>query len=459
MKIYNSLTKKIVDFEPINPPQVTFYSCGPTVYDYNHIGHMRKYVGDDILIRTLRYFDYHPKTVMNITDVGHLVSDADEGQDKMEKGAKKHGLSVWQVAEKFTKQFFASTKALNIEMPHTIAKATDHIKEQVELIKELESKGYTYQIDDGVYFDTSKFGDYGQLSSLDSAGMKEGARVKSNLQKRNSTDFALWKFNTTGKKREMEWQSPWGVGFPGWHIECSAMSMKYLGHQFDFHTGGVDHKEIHHPNEIAQSEAATGVSPFVKYWVHHEFLMVDSHKMSKSLGNLFTVQDIIDRGIEPLALRYLFLTTHYRKQLNFTWDALESAQQSLSKMRQALVRAGDSTDNNQLKPKSYEEKFEKSLADDLNLPEALATTWEVVKSGLPAAIKKQLITKFDTVLGLSLVDSSQLPIPSEVHQLFENRNLLRKEGKFKEADKARLEIEKAGFLIEDNSKGSRLIKK
>jgi cysteinyl-tRNA synthetase len=462
MKIYNSLTKKIEDFRPISPPSVTFYSCGPTVYDYAHIGHMRKYVGDDLLVKSLKYLGFSPKLVMNITDVGHLVSDADEGEDKMEKGSKKHGLDVWGLAKKFERQFFASTDQLNIERPNIVAKATDHIEEQIHLIKSLEAKGFTYQIDDGIYYDTSKFESYGQLSSLNKDEIKEGARVEVNSQKRNPTDFALWKFNKSGKKREMEWDSPWGSGFPGWHIECSAMSMKYLGEQFDIHTGGVDHKEIHHPNEIAQSEAATGKVPFVRFWIHHEFLMINGQKMSKSLGNLFTVKDIVEKNLDPLSLRYLFLTAHYRKRLNFTWEALESSQIALDKLRsfyQGLdrkVRTSLSTEKLN-KVNQFSQSFKEALESDLNFPQALAISWEVVKSNIPSPDKKDLLKSFDQVLGLNLEKtiSQDLSVPPEIEVLIQKRNRLRDEKKFKQSDQMRQQIEDRGYEVKDSPQGTR----
>jgi len=463
LRLYNSLTRKVEPLD-LNQESVKLYTCGPTVYDFVTVGNWRTYVLSDWVIRSLKYFGHQVDFIMNITDVGHLtgdnLGDSSSGEDRQENAAKREGKSAWDVADFYTKDFLGGFEELNLINPIKFAKATEYINEQIELVKIIETKGYTYQITDGIYFDTIKYeskgNTYGQLSTLDK--IKEGSRVETNPEKKDPRDFALWKFSPKEGKRQMEWDSPWGVGFPGWHIECSAMIMAELGDQVDVHIGGEDLRSTHHPNEIAQSEAATGKAPFVKHWIHGAFLTVDGGRMGKSLGNAYTLKDIIEKGYTPMDLRYFYLTGHYRKQLNFTWEALESAQQSLLKMKQTLVRAEDSTDKNHNSPKRYEEKFALSLSDDLNLPEALATTWEVIKSGLPSAVKKGLIAKFDTVLVLYLVDSSQLPIPADVSQLLDNRNLLRKEGKFEEADKVRLEIEKAGFMIEDTSEGSRLIK-
>ncbi len=455
MKLFNTLSRQIEEVVPIENNKIGLYSCGPTVYDNAHIGHMRKYVGDDVLVRTLKYFGYKVEHVMNITDVGHLVSDADEGEDKMEKGARKHGLSVWDVAEKFTQQFFDSTDQLNVVRPNTVCKATDHINKQIQLIKTLEEKGFTYQIEDGVYFDTAKFPEYGSLSNLDQ--VKAGARVEFNQSKRNSTDFALWKFSDPSEKRQMEWESPWGTGFPGWHIECSAMSMKYLGEQFDIHTGGIDHIETHHPNEIAQSEAATGKKPFVKLWMHHNFLLVDGQKMSKSLGNLYTVDDVKAKEIEPLALRYLYLQTHYRKELNFTFESLSAAAQALKRLRavSSKIKITNNKSNSDFESdtfQEYQEQFKSALADDLNTAQALALLWEVGRSSdLSGEQKRFLITEFDSVLGLNLMDvtTTDKEMPEEVQTLLDQRQMLRKAGNYAQADALRDKIIALGYEVTD----------
>ncbi len=454
MRIYNTLSHSVEEFEPISPPTVGMYSCGPTVYDYQHIGHMRRYVGDDILIRVLKFNNFDIHHVMNITDVGHLVSDADEGEDKMEKGARKFGLSVWDIAKKFEAQFKDSCKALNIALPEDLMHATDYILEQIELIKKLEEKGFSYKTSDGIYFDTSKFADYFKLSRQNPEELMGGSRVDMG-DKKNVSDFALWKFSPAGEKRQMEWESPWGLGFPGWHIECSAMSMKALGESFDIHTGGIDHINIHHTNEIAQAEAVSG-KPFVKYWVHHAFLSVEGEKMSKSIGNIYTVQDIIEKGFDLIALRYLFLQTHYRQEMNFTWDALSGAQTALNKLRREFV----SWEEAKVGCAEFEARFKDAVNDDLNMAEAIAIVWEMIKSDYPGSAKKRSLLKMDEVLGLNLAEFKPeiVEVPADVQSLIDQRETLRKAGEFKEADKIRAEIEEKGFVIEDLKEGIRVRK-
>ena len=454
LRIYNTLSRSIEQFEPLSPPKVGIYSCGPTVYDYQHIGHMRRYIGDDILIRVLKFNNFSVHHVMNITDVGHLVSDADEGEDKMEKGAKKFGLSVWDLAKKFEAQFKDSCKLLNITLPKDLMHATDYIPEQIELIKKLEGKGVTYKTGDGIYFDTSKFPDYFKLSRQNPEELRGGARVDLG-EKKNITDFALWKFNPKDEKRQMEWESPWGVGFPGWHIECSAMSMKALGESFDIHTGGIDHINIHHTNEIAQAEAVTN-KPFVKYWVHHGFLTVEGEKMSKSVGNTHTVEDVAKKGFDPMSLRYLYLQTHYRQEMNFTWEALKAAQTALNRLRSEFT----SWEEAKVGCAEFEQNFLNAVNDDLNMPKALSIVWEMVKSDYPPSAKKRSLLKMDEVLGLQL--SSFVPekvdVPSDVRLLVDKREELRRAGNYEEADKVRLEIESKGFTVEDNKEGIKIRK-
>lgn len=410
--LYNSLTRQKELFTPIDGREVRLYTCGPTVYDYAHIGHGRKYVMDDVLKRTLEFNGFKVNHVQNVTDVGHLVSDADEGEDKLEKGAKKQGKTVWEVAEFFTKSFYGSMDALNVVRPTTICKATDHIKEQIELIEKLFKNGYAYDTDEAVYFDTSKFADYGKLFGQRVEDKKTGVRseVKTDENKRNNADFALW-FKRVGKFSDhvMHWESPWGDGFPGWHIECSAMSMKYLGDQIDIHTGGEDHLSIHHPNEIAQSEGATGKKPFSKFWVHHAFLMVDGTKMSKSLGNYYTIQDILDKGFSPVALRYLYLGAHYKKPMNFTWESLKSAEKGLKRLQSAVNNLQSTTrtilsEEKNEKVDEFQTKFNQAINDDLNTSKAMAVMFEVLKSNIPSEDKYDLAISFDEVLGLRLRD-------------------------------------------------------
>lgn len=454
----NSLTRKKEKFVALKPPNVEIYSCGPTVYDYTHIGHLRRYVGDDILKRVLEFNGYKVKHVMNVTDVGHLTSDADTGEDKVEKAAKKLGKSAWDIAKFFEEQFFASTKALNIKKPDVVSRATKHIPDQIELIKKLEEKSFTYKTDDGIYFDTSKLTDYGKLGG-EKKGIKPGARVDV-AGKKNPTDFALWKFSSKDKKRQMEWDSPWGVGFPGWHIECSAMSMKYLGDTFDIHTGGIDHLPIHHPNEIAQSETVTG-KPLARFWLHHEFLQVDGRKMSKSLGNLYTIDDVKKKGFDFLSLRYLYLTAHYKDPLNFTWESLGSAQNALNKLRSQVLSAKDQKSRTTLSPEKqvklddFRKKFLAAINDDLNTPQALAVLWEMMKSNIPSEDKYDLSLFFDEVLGLKLAEpmAAERQPTAEVKKLVEEREKLRSEGKFKGADKVRKKIQDLGFVVKDTKQG------
>ena len=455
LKIYNTLHRQVEDFEIPKNEEIKIYSCGPTVYDYQHIGHMRRYIGDDFLIRTLKLNGYKVRHVMNITDVGHLTSDADTGEDKMEKGAEKLGMSVWDIAKKFEQQFFDSLDVLSIQRPNVVMRATDYIKEQIELIRVLEEKGFTYKTTDGIYFDSSKFPDYFRLSRQNPEDLRAGARVEVG-EKKNISDFALWKFSPIGSKRQMEWDSPWGKGFPGWHIECSAMSMKALGPTLDIHTGGVDHINIHHTNEIAESEAATG-KPFVKYWVHHAFLIVEGEKMSKSLSNTYTVSDVSEKGFDPLSLRYLYLQTHYRQEMNFTWDSLDASQIALNKLREEFL----SWEEAKIGCAEYEENFHQAINDDLNIPKALSIVWDMVKSDYPTSAKKRSILKFDEVLGLGLgsFKKKKEKIPEEIKKLSERRESFRKEGKFDEADKIREEIEEKGFTVEDSAEGPQVKKR
>lgn len=457
LKLYNTLSRKIEQFNPLNPPHVGMYTCGPTVYDYTHIGHLRKYVGDDILRRVLEADGFEVKQVMNITDVGHLVSDEDQGEDKMEKGARESGRTVWEVAKFYEDYFWSSVAKVNIERPNIVAKATEHIKEQIKLIQKLEKKGFVYITEHAIYFDISKFPNYTKLSGQKLEEKEIGARedVFVDKQKRNPQDFALW-FFTVGhyKDHTMRWSSPWGEeGFPGWHLECSAMSMEYLGDSFDIHTGGIDHIPIHHTNEIAQSEAATGKS-FVKYWVHHNFLIVDGEKMSKSKKNFYRIDEVLGKGFDPLSLRYLFLTAHYRDKLNFTWKSLEAAQNALNNLKEE-IRLWEEPKGN---VGQYYQRFLEAANNDLNTPQALAIVWEMVKSDISTAQKSKDLLEMDKILGLGLEEyiGKKVEVPEEVMKLVNKREQARKKGDFKESDKLRKEIKKLGFEIEDTVDGPRL---
>ena len=457
MKIYNSLTRKVEEFAPMKPPVVKMYTCGPTVYDYPTIGNWRTYMTSDLLNRTLKYLGYQVDFVMNLTDVGHLTGDnsgdADTGEDRLEKAAKKERKTAWEIAKFYSGDFEGGFSKLNLVKPMIFSKATDHIKEQIELVEEIEKKGFAYKIADGIYFDVAGYeragNTYGELSNLDE--IKKGARIEVNQEKKDPRDFALWKFSPTpvgsgqGSRRDMEWESPWGVGFPGWHIECSAMSMKYLGEQLDVHVGGEDLKSTHHPNEIAQSEAVTGKKPFCKYWVHGAFLLVDGGRMGKSEGNAFTLADIESRGFDPLALRYFYLTGHYRKQINFTWEALGAAAKAMEKLSD-LVAGWE--EGNGISCAEFEERFREAIEDDLNMPEALAVVWELAKSGYPDGAKRASLLKFDEVLGLNLENSRQ--ISGEIKKLLEQREILRGEKRFEEADEVRRQIEKLGYRVKDD---------
>lgn len=460
IKLFNTLGRKKQTFKSLKKGKVGMYSCGPTVYNYAHIGHFRAYVFVDTLRRILEYNDLKVKHVMNITDVGHLTSDADTGEDKMELGAKREKKTVWEIAKFYTKDFFDAMEKLNVKKANIICKATDHIKDMINIVKKIEKNGFTYRTSDGIYFNTSKLKDYGKLALLDIRGLKKGVRVAFG-EKKNITDFALWKFAKEGEKRQMEWDSPWGPhSFPGWHIECSAMSMKYLGETFDIHTGGVDHINVHHTNEIAQSEAATG-KPFVKYWLHNEFLLVEGEKMSKSKGNFYNMQDIEKHGFDPLALRYLFLTTHYRSQMNFTWDALKSAQNTLDTLREhmRLLQESDKIKSDSKKIKKYKQRFLQLMNDDLNIPMALSILWELIREekNINSKDKYKLIIDFDTVLGLKLKDVKKFKekLPPEILKLIRQREEARKNKNWKIADKIRAKLEKMGIILEDTEKGIR----
>ncbi|OGK44532.1 cysteine--tRNA ligase [Candidatus Roizmanbacteria bacterium RIFCSPLOWO2_01_FULL_38_11] len=466
MKLYNTKTKTIDTFNPLVPNKVGMYSCGPTVYDYSHIGHLRTYVYTDVLKRALLNNGYEVKHVMNITDVGHLSGDDDSGEDKMEKGVKKFGKSIDEIVKYFTDFFFASTDSVNIIRPDIICSATVHIKEMINLIKILEQKGFTYSTEEAVYFDISKLHAYGVLSKqkLDEKKLQAREEVYSDPGKKHPADFALW-FKKTGRFKDhiLHWSSPWEDGFPGWHIECSAMSMKYLGPTFDIHTGGVDHIPTHHENEIAQSEAATG-KEFVRYWFHAEFLLVDGVKMSKSLGNLFTYKDVLEKGFNPISMRFLFLQTHYRQAMNFTWTALQSAEIALNKIYETIDQLKKQTQRAQLSEEklsqveTFKNTFDEYMNDDLKTPSAIAILWEVIKSNIPSEDKLDLLYAFDEVLGLSLRSSHKTEISEEVIKLAEARLEARRQKDFRASDDLRKLIKEKGYDIEDTD-SSYLLKK
>ncbi|MBU0540699.1 cysteine--tRNA ligase [Patescibacteria group bacterium] len=456
IRLWNTPSRKKEELKPLQAGKIGLYACGPTVYQRAHIGNFRAYIMEDVLRRVLEHDGFSVKHVMNITDVGHLTDDADEGEDKLEKASAETGSTAREIAEKFTKLFFEDSRRLQILAPTKAPKATEHIKEQIALIEELEKKGFTYNTSDGVYFDTSKFPDYGKFSGQPLEEKEAGARVAANPEKKNPTDFALWKFSPVGSKRQMEWPSPWGVGFPGWHIECSAMAEKYLGQPFDIHAGGVDHIPVHHENEIAQSVAAYG-KPLADYWFHVEFLLVDGRKMSKSLGNIFTLDDLEKKGFDPLAVRYFFLGAHYRQKQNFTFDALQAAQNALTKLR-VIVQDWE-------KPKTgcadLEAEFYAALDDDLNTPQALAVLWKMVDSDNPTSAKAETLMAMDKILGLGLEKyvSKPVKIAKDIQELLVQREAARNEKDWVEADKLRDEIAKRGWSVEDTAEGQKAIPK
>jgi cysteinyl-tRNA synthetase len=452
LQLWNTAQKTLVPIEPIHPGTIGMYACGPTVYQRAHIGNLRAYLFEDILHRTLAAEGLHVRHVVNITDVGHLTDDADAGQDKLEKASRASGTSAWDIAKSYTDQFVQDLDALNILRPDAMPKATDHIADQIALIQELERKGFTYTTRDGVYFDTSRFPTYGALSGQPLEEKEEGARVAANPEKRHPTDFALWKFSPADDKRQMEWESPWGVGFPGWHIECSAMARKELGQPFDIHAGGVDHIPVHHENEIAQSEAAFG-TPLARVWFHVEFLLVDGQKMSKSLGNTFTLSDLETRGFSPLDLRYFFLGAHYRQKQNFTWEALQAARNArvkLERIARELPASGSGS-------VEHEAEFFAAINDDLNTPRALSVVWKTIDADIPADHKSATLRAIDAVLGLGLEQriGTPLVIPEDINALLRERENARVAKDWNASDRLRDEILTRGWTVEDTKNGQR----
>ena len=457
MKLYNTLTRNLETFKPLNSLNVSFYTCGPTVYDYTHIGHMRTYTNNDILKRALTYLGYKVNHVMNVTDVGHLTGDDDSGIDKLEKGATKSDKTVWEVVKFFTDNFFKTMNALNISRPDVTCKATDHIEEMIQLINRLKRNGYVYETKEAVYFEVMKFKNYGKLSRQKIEEKLQAVRKEINIdtEKKHPADFALW-FKRIGRFADhtMHWPSPWGEGFPGWHIECSAMSMKYLGDSIDIHTGGIDHIPVHHENEIAQSEGATG-KQFVKYWFHNNFLTVDGQKMSKSLGNFYTLSDIEKNKINPLSLRLLFLQSHYRQSLNFTWQSARASQEAFNRLKEIATNLkGPNSQRKKLvklsdKSIAYQQQFKNAIENDLQTAQAVAVMWDMIKSDIDNEEKYFLLMDFDKIFGLNLDNINEEKIDANIIILAERRLEARKKRNFDQSDKLRIKIEKAGFKIED----------
>jgi len=465
IKLYNTLTRSKDEFEPLEPGRVGLYTCGPTVYNYAHIGNLRTYVFEDILKRALLSVGYEVRHVMNVTDVGHLVSDADEGEDKMELGARREGKSVGEIADFYWQAFRSDLQRLNILAPDVWCKATEHIDEQIDLVRKLEAGGFTYTIDDGVYFDTSKLSDYGKLARLDLAGLQGGARIKMVAGKRSLTDFALWKLSPTGQQRLMEWDSPWGVGFPGWHIECSAMAIRYLGERLDIHCGGIDHIAVHHTNEIAQAESALG-HKWVNWWMHGEFLTFprpdaeagEADRMSKSSGEFLTLDVLIGRGFDPLAYRYFLLGAHYRQQLAFTWEALEGAANAMGRLKRTVLDLRGDCGGDESPIERHVNEFNVAVLDDLNMPRALAAMWGAIKdtNASKGEIHATLLA-MDAVLGFGFakMEADELAISEEdIRKLISERDAARADKNYARADEIREELIAKGVVLEDTPAGT-----
>lgn len=456
LKFYNTLTREKEIFTPLDPHEVRMYTCGPTVYNYTHIGNLRAFVFADILRRTLQYYDFEVKQIMNITDIGHLSSDADSGEDKMTKGLLREGKELTlknmrALAEFYTDTFKQDLKILNIKMPNGMYFASDYIKEDIDLVKKLEEKGYAYRTTDGVYFDISKMPDYGALWGGKRDWNKEGARLIENSEKRNPEDFALWKFNNT-----IGFESPFGKGFPGWHIECSAMGLKFLGEQFDIHTGGIDLIPTHHTNEIAQSECATSKKPFVKFWMHNEFVDTSGEKMSKSSGNFLRTQNLLEKNINPLAYRFWLLMANYRTKVNFNWEALEASETALKRLYGLYTSLGADIGNIH---KEYQNKFKEFIENDLDTPRALSLLWDVFKDkNMSDSDKKATILDFDKVLGLGFENLKQDIIPEEILKLANKREEARQNKDFQKSDELRKEVNSLGYEIKDTSEGQKISK-
>ena len=450
-RLYNTLTRKKEEFKPIKEKEVGMYTCGPTVYWFAHVGNFRSYLVADLMKRALIYNGFKVKHIINITDVGHLTSDADSGNDKMEIAASKEGKSTEEISKFYFDAFHEDFSKINLVEPWKWTKATDHLKEQINLIKILEKKGYTYKIGDGIYFDTSKDKDYGKLSKKNIEGLEEGKRVDMK-EKKSKTDFALWKFSGN-EKRLQEWESPWGVGFPGWHIECSAMSIKYLGEHFDIHTGGQDNIPIHHENEIAQSEAAYNEKPWVNLWMHGGRLITGRGKMSKSSGEIKTISQLEKEGINPLAYRYFTYSAHYRKPLTWSSDAINTAANSFKRLKNIILKIENKRGLN----KKYLEEFEGKINDDLDMPGALAVLWKLIRD-TKADGKIETIRKMDQVFGLDLLDSPVIKVPKDIKDLADKREKARMKKDWKESDNLRESLKKKGWVVVDGEAGYSLEK-
>lgn len=453
VKLYNTLTKQKEEFIPLEGNTARIYTCGPTVYSYAHIGNFRAYIFMDTLRRVLKFNGYNLKHVLNITDVGHLESDADEGEDKMMKAAKKENKDPFEIAKHYTDIFLRDMGRLNIDKPEIIAKATDHIQEMIEFISQILKNGYGYETSKGIYFDISKLDKYPILSNRNIDEQIAGARVEVDPEKRNPHDFVLW--IKAPKEHIMKWESPWGLCYPGWHIECSAMGRKYLGETFDIHTGGIDHIPTHHENEIAQSKGATGKVP-AKIWMHCEFITVDGGKMSKSLGNTYTLDQLEERGIPALAYKLFCFTSHYRNKINFTFEVVEAAKTSLNRLKEGYLKHKEGTGEIEEQTiQEYLNKFTEAINDDLNMPVAMSVVWDVIRNPIKSKKLAKLLLKFDEVLGLEIDKINQdEEVPTEVLNLLEQRKIAREKKDWAESDRLRDEIIKLGYKVKDSKEGT-----
>lgn len=452
LKLFNTLSREKETFKPIDENRVRLYSCGPTVYYYAHIGNLRAYLFMDNLRRVLKYNGFELLHAMNITDVGHLESDADEGEDKMAKAARRENKDPYEIAKFYTDKFMIDLAKLNIDVPEIICKATDHIKEMEEYVQKIIANGFAYETEDTIYFDTSKLDKYGVLSNIKIEDQKAGARVEFDTQKKNVTDFALW--IKAPENHIMKWDTFWGKCYPGWHIECSAMGRKYLGEHFDIHTGGIDHIPIHHENEIAQSKGYSGQIP-ANWWMHCEFLLVDGGKMSKSLGNIYTLADLADKGFSAMDYRMFNFTSHYRNKLNFTWDSLAAAKTSLSRLKDGYQRQLEGTaDVDDAVIANYEKRFQEAINDDLNMPLAMGVVWDVVKNPIKSKRFAEILRKFDSVLGLKIDEKDEIELPEEIKDIIDERKIARQNKDWAKSDELRDKLDALGYLVKDTKDGA-----
>lgn len=457
LKLYNTLSRQKEVFKSIDEKRVRMYSCGPTVYYFAHIGNLRTYLFMDNLRRVLKYNGYELVHAMNITDVGHLESDADDGEDKMAKAARRENKDPYEIAKFYTEKFMIDLDKLNIEKPEIICKATEHIKDMEEYVQKIIENGYAYETKDTIYFDTSKLDKYGVLSNINIDEQKAGARVEFDSEKKNVTDFALW--IKAPENHIMKWDTFWGKCYPGWHIECSAMGKRYLGEHFDIHTGGIDHIPIHHENEIAQSKGYSGKVP-ANWWMHSEFLLIDGGKMSKSLNNVYTISDLEAKGFTAMDYRMFNFTSHYRNKLNFTWDSLESAKISLARLKENYkIQLSGTEDVEESIIKEYEKRFNEAINDDLNMPQAMSVVWEVAKNPVKSNKFAKLLLKFDEILGLRLGEEEKIELPEDIQKIVDERKIARENRDWAKSDELRDVLNEKGYIVKDSKDGMEVLKK